>query len=121
MTSRYEPAIDLDSIVALDVHTHVESDGHEHFALDDQLLAASTKYFSSDDNRTPSVEQLADYYRERHMAAVVFTVDATTGLGHPGLSSEEIATTATRHNDVLIPFGSVTPTPPMPSSAPAAW
>jgi predicted TIM-barrel fold metal-dependent hydrolase len=112
MTSRYEPAIDLDSIVALDVHTHVESDGHDHFALDDQLLAASAKYFRSDDNRTPSVDQLADYYRERHMAAVIFTVDATTGLGHPGLSSEEIATTATRHNDVLIPFGSVDPHAP---------
>ena len=112
MTSRYEPAIDVDSIVALDVHTHVESDGHDHFALDDQLLAASAKYFGSDDNRTPSVDQLADYFRARHMAAVIFTVDATTALGHPGLSSEEIATTATKHNDVLIPFGSVDPHAP---------
>ncbi len=109
MTNRYEPAIDVDSIVALDVHAHVESDGHEHFALDDQLLAASAKYFKSDDNRTPSVGQLADYYRERDMAAVIFTVDATTALGHPGLSSEEIAATAAKHNDVLIPFGSVDP------------
>ncbi|QWF22397.1 amidohydrolase family protein [Nocardioides sp. LMS-CY] len=112
MTTRYEPAIDVDAIVALDVHTHVEADGHDHFALDDELLDASAKYFRSDDNRTPTVEQLAAYYRERSMAAVVFTVDATTGLGHPGLSSEEIAKTAAAHHDVLIPFGSVDPHAP---------
>lgn len=112
MTQRYEPAIDVDSIVALDIHTHVESDGHEHYALDDELLDASAKYFRSDDNRTPTVEHLADYYRERNMAAVIFTVDASTGLGHPGLSSEEIATIAAKHNDVLIPFGSVDPHAP---------
>jgi hypothetical protein len=43
------------------------------------------------------------------MAAVIFTVDATTGLGHPALSSEEIAEQAAPHADVLIPFGSVDP------------
>jgi predicted TIM-barrel fold metal-dependent hydrolase len=43
------------------------------------------------------------------MAAVVFTVDAETQLGHPALSSSEIAAGAARHNDVLIPFGSVDP------------
>lgn len=109
MTTLYEPAIDVDKIVALDIHTHVEADGHDHFALDDELLDASAKYFRSEDNRTPTVEDLAHYYRQRNMAAVVFTVDATTALGHPGLSSEEIATTAAKHNDVLIPFGSVDP------------
>ena len=31
------------------------------------------------------------HYRERQMAAVVFTVDAHTATGHPALSSEEIA------------------------------
>jgi len=40
---------------------------------------------------------------------VVFTVDAATASGHPALSSEEIAEGAARHNDVLIPFGSVDP------------
>ncbi len=31
-------------------------------------------------------------YRSLNMAAVVFTVDASTATGHPPLSSEEIAT-----------------------------
>ncbi|MQA60697.1 MAG: amidohydrolase family protein [Actinophytocola sp.] len=112
MTTRYEPAIDVDSIVALDVHTHVEADDHHHTALDQELLDASAKYFKSGDNRTPTVDDLADYYRARNMAAVIFTVDATTGIGHKGISSEEIAETAARHNDVLIPFGSVDPHAP---------
>ena len=109
MPTPYSPTIDTDAITALDVHTHVEADDHDHFALDDDLLAASARYFRSDDNRTPTVDDLAAYYRERQMAAVIFTVDATTGLGHPALSSEEIATKAVEHSDVLIPFGSVDP------------
>src|SRR5690625_4365636 len=107
MNPVYVPNIAVDDICALDVHTHVEADGCRHFALDDELLDASAKYFGSDDNRTPTVDDLANYYRERSMAAVVFTVDASTGLGHPALSSEDIANKAAQHSDVLIPFGSV--------------
>ncbi|WP_442945747.1 amidohydrolase family protein [Nonomuraea sp. LPB2021202275-12-8] len=110
MTIRYEPAIDLDRVIAIDMHTHIETDhDRRHFALDDELLAASAKYFRSDDDRTPTVDEVAAYYRERRLAAVVFTVDASTGMNHPALSSEEIAERAAGHADVLIPFGSVDP------------
>jgi predicted TIM-barrel fold metal-dependent hydrolase len=107
--TRYEPSIDLDAISALDVHVHVEADGHGHLSLDQELLAASAAYFKGSENRTPTVDDLADRYRDTGMAAVVFTVDATTATGHPALSSEEIAESAMRHNDVLVPFGSVDP------------
>lgn len=110
---RYEPAIDTATITALDVHTHVESDGHDHTSLDDELLAASADYFRAAVPRTPTVVDLAAYYRERSMAAVIFTVDATTALGgHPPVSSEMIAEQAAEHNDTLIPFGSVDPRRP---------
>ncbi|MFC9441934.1 MULTISPECIES: amidohydrolase family protein [Brevibacterium] len=110
---RYEPAIDTATITALDVHTHVESDGHDHTSLDDELLAASADYFRAAVPRTPTVADLAAYYRERSMAAVIFTVDATTALGgHPPVSSEMIAEQAAEHNDTLIPFGSVDPRRP---------
>lgn len=105
----YSPRIDVESIVALDVHTHVEADAHGHFSLDEELMEASATYFRGDHPRTPTVDQLADYYRARNMAAVIFTIDARTGLDHPPLSSEEIAEAATEHADVLIPFGSVDP------------
>jgi len=105
----YVPALDLDSLVAIDVHTHVEADGNHHCSLDQELLDASAKYFKPGVNRTPTVDDLASYYRERNMAAVVFTVDARTALGHPPVSSEAIAAEAAEHADVLIPFGSVDP------------
>jgi uncharacterized protein len=109
MTKRYRPRVDLDTVVAIDMHTHVEADDHGHFSLDQELLDASGKYFKAGQDRTPTVERLATHYRERNMAAVVFTVDATTALGQPALSSEEIAEQAAEHADVLIPFGSVDP------------
>ncbi|MBV9380438.1 MAG: amidohydrolase [Streptosporangiaceae bacterium] len=98
-----------DSLAAIDVHVHVESDGHGCYSLDDELLAASARYFKSDHDRAPSLEQIAYHYRERQMAAVVFTVDATTATGHQALSSADIADRARDHADVLIPFGSVDP------------
>ena len=100
------------SLTAIDVHVHVEGDGHGHHSMDDELLSASAKYFKTGDERTPAVEHIAAFYRERQMAAVVFTVDATTATGHPALSSEEIADRAAGHADVLIPFGSVDPLVP---------
>jgi predicted TIM-barrel fold metal-dependent hydrolase len=107
--SVYVPRIDTERIVALDMHVHVEQDDHGHLSLDDELMDASAAYFKTADNRTPTVEFLAERYRAANMAAVVFTIDAGTALGHPALSSEDIATQVAEHADVLIPFGSVDP------------
>ncbi|MEA5367289.1 4-hydroxyphenyl-beta-ketoacyl-CoA hydrolase [Amycolatopsis sp., V23-08] len=101
--------MDLSALTAIDVHTHVEQDGHGCFALDQELLDASAKYFRADQDRTPTVTAIAEHYRARNMAAVVFTVEAPAATGHPALSSEEIADAAAAHPDVLIPFGSVDP------------
>lgn len=102
-------SIDLATVKAIDTHVHIESDGHGHFALDQELSDASAVYFRGDHDRAPSVPQVAEYYRERQIAAVVFTVDAHTALGHPALSSEAIIAAAADHDDVLIPFASVDP------------
>ncbi|WP_153505578.1 amidohydrolase family protein [Cumulibacter manganitolerans] len=102
-------SIDLDSIKALDIHVHVEKDDHGHISVNDDILAASEKYFRADVNRTPTVDDIAAYYRERSMAAVVFTVDATTAMRHEALSSEEIADQVAKYDDTLIAFGSVDP------------
>ena len=50
-----ELSIDLDAITAIDVHVHVESDGHGCLSLDQELMDASAAYFRSSDNRTPTV------------------------------------------------------------------
>ncbi len=104
--------MNLDALDAIDVHVHVEQDGHGCLSLDRELLDASAAYFRADQDRTPTVEAIAAHYRERRTAAVVFTVDATTATGHPALSSEEVVDAAADHADVLIPFGSVDPHDP---------
>ncbi|MBW8487512.1 amidohydrolase family protein [Actinomadura parmotrematis] len=108
--------MNLDALTAIDFHVHVEQDAHGHLSLDAELLDASAAYFKAGAPRTPTVADIAAHYRERSMAAVVFTVDAATGLGHPALSSEEIADAAAAHPDVLIPFGSVDPHGPDPAA-----
>src|SRR3954454_16552516 len=101
--------MDLAALDAIDVHVQVEQDSHGCFSLDQELMDASAKYFHADQDRTPTVAAIAEHYRARRTAAVVFTVDAPAGTGHPALSSEEIAEQAAEHADVLIPFGSVDP------------
>ncbi|GAA3162621.1 4-hydroxyphenyl-beta-ketoacyl-CoA hydrolase [Blastococcus jejuensis] len=100
--------MNLDDLVAIDVHVHVEQDLHGHMSMDDELLTAASKYFKGDPYH-PTVPQIADDYRAQNMAAVIFTVDSEIATGHPTLSNEEIAQAAAEHPDVLIPFGSIDP------------
>ena len=109
MTARYVCRVDPNAIVALDMHVHIEADRHGRYSLDQRLMDASATYFKAGTDRTPTLDQVAAYYRERRIAAVVFTVDARTARGHAPLSSAEIAEGAAAHADVLIPFGSVDP------------
>lgn len=102
-------SLDLDALTAIDAHVHIEADSHGCFSLDQQLMDASAAYFAAGADRTPTLERVADHYRTRGMAAVVFTVDAHTATGHPALSSREIVEQAADHADVLIPFASVDP------------
>ena len=100
--------LDIDSLVAIDVHVHVEQDAHGHLSLDPELVAAAEAYFRRAPEQ-PTVPEIAAYYRERKMAAVVFSVDSELASGHPALSNEEIAASAAEHPDVLIPFASIDP------------
>lgn len=93
---------------AIDVHVHVEADGHGHLSLPPEFIEASSAYFKADPER-PTVDQIAEYYRERRIGAVVFSVDVEASTGHPALSNEEIAQAAAKHSDVLIPFASIDP------------
>ena len=104
--------IDLDAVTAIDTHVHVEDDGHGHHSLDDELMAASAAYFKAGVNRTPGLADIAAYYRERGLAAVVFTVDAQTATGHPPVSSAQLIADARAYDDVVIPFASVDPLAP---------
>ncbi|MEE2523632.1 amidohydrolase family protein [Pseudarthrobacter sp. J75] len=108
VVQRYEVGVDVESLDAIDMHVHLEVDAAGHQALPASLMEASAKYFKSQE-RTPSLDRIAEVYRGLNMAAVVFTVDARTQMGHLPNSVEELITGAARNNDVLIPFGSVDP------------
>ncbi len=108
MVTRYEAAIDVESLAGIDMHVHLEVDSCGHKAMPQELFDASSKYFRAQE-RTPSVDRIAEIYRAHNMAAVLFTVDARTALGHEPNSIEDLVLGAARNNDVLIPFGSVDP------------
>ena len=108
MTAPHSTGLDLDALVAIDVHVHVHADLHGHLALDDELNAAAAKYFKGEPY-DPTVHDIAADYRQKKMAAVIFTVDAEAATGQMTLSNEEIAEAAAEHPDVLIPFGSIDP------------
>ncbi|MEU0474637.1 amidohydrolase family protein [Streptomyces olivaceus] len=101
--------MDVDVLTAIDVHTHAEVSRSGHGALSPELFGASEEYFKAHGHRQPTIDEMAVHYRQRRMAAVVFTVDAEHATGHPRIANEEVAENCAAHADVLIPFASVDP------------
>lgn len=99
--------IDLQRVVAIDVHTHAEVGLTGEDGLRPEWREAAARYFH--ESALPTVADVAAYYRERSLAAVVFTVDAETVTGRRAVRNEEIAEVAAANADVLIPFASVDP------------
>jgi predicted TIM-barrel fold metal-dependent hydrolase len=94
-------ALKLDEIVAIDTHVHLESQLEDNAAS-----AAARRYFGA--GKTPSPDELVDYYRTRKIACVVFSVDEEL-TGRPQVPNDEVLRLASENGDVLIPFASVNP------------
>jgi len=106
--SKYQPALKLSELKAIDVHTHATiSQRQQRDPCSIILDEAMSKYFKS--GVPPTIPEVAQYYRERKLAAVIFTVDSEAELGHWRVANEEVAEMAAEHNDVLIPFASIDP------------
>ncbi len=103
--------IDLDRISAIDVHVHTERSRAGHDPMPAALREAAARYFGNafTGDALPTVDDVAAYYRERDLAAVVFTVDWELESGRAPIPNEEIAAAARDNADVLIPFASVDP------------
>ena len=94
--------IDVNALAAIDVHVHLEA-VNEATATD----AAAKKYFGeSGASRDP--QALAEYYRSRKMAFVIFAVDEKL-TGRPRVTNEEVIRFAADNADVAIPFASIDP------------
>jgi len=95
-------AIQPQQLVAFDVHVHLEApvDGS---AAD---LAARQYFGESGAERDPHA--IAEYYRSRRIAFVVFSVDERL-TGRRQLPNDEVADFAAAHADVAIAFASIDP------------
>jgi predicted TIM-barrel fold metal-dependent hydrolase len=89
-------------LIAIDTHVHIESDSSANPAEQ-----AARKYFG---HTAPplSPAEIAEYYRSRKMACVVFSVDERL-TGRQQVSNDEILAAAAQNPDVMIPFASVDP------------
>ena len=67
--------MNLDELVAIDVHTHAErSCRHPVDAFWEPYEAAANKYFKA--GPRPTIAETVAYYRERKIGLVMFTVDS---------------------------------------------
>ena len=103
--------IDLSSVTAIDVHVHTERSRSGHDPMPAELREAAARYFGNafTGEALPTIDDVAAYYRQRGLAAVVFTVDWELESGRAPIPNEEIAAGARENADVLIPFASVDP------------
>ena len=102
--------MNLDDVLAIDIHTHAEEPCGTH-AEDgyDDLQQWMKKYCKMPHDPQPTIDMTAAYYRERNIAAVIFPVDAERETGYRRYNNEEMAEAAARHSDILIPFASIDP------------
>ena len=99
--------MNLDSLVAIDVHTHAWKSALQVGDAPTESQEAMGRYFRYQPQHQ-TVPEMADMYRKLKMAFVVFTVDGEKGASRK-ITNEEIAELAHQHADVAIPFASINP------------
>ncbi|MEK7830056.1 MAG: amidohydrolase family protein, partial [Acidobacteriota bacterium] len=90
-------------LIAIDVHVHLETEMEDNAANE-----AAQKYFGKS-GASANRHKLAEYYRERKIGCVVFTVDERL-TGRPPIPNDEIAAFAAENSDIMFAFASVDPT-----------
>lgn len=106
--AKYQPKFNLDDIVAIDVHTHAEiSSRMPRDPCSVIMDEAKAKYFK--ESARPTIPEVAQFYRERKMVAVIFPVDSEAAMGQWRIPNEEVAEVAAENSDALIPFASIDP------------
>lgn len=105
--------LNLDDIIAIDIHTHAEEpcnchrdDGYNEFQAG---MAAYFRNPAGAQGMLPTVQETAEYYRERRIAAVIFPVDAERETGFRRYNNEDVARICAENDDILIPFASIDP------------
>ena len=101
--------LNFDTVVAIDVHTHVSASVDDPAPEPDAGNKALAAYFGAAPV-TPTVPDLAAHYREQNMMCVVFGVNTVWATGkQQRVSNDEICQQAALFPDVIIPFCSIDP------------
>ena len=93
--------MDPGSLIAIDVHVHLEP-------IEDNPIDNAAKKYFGDSGASLNRQEMADYYRSRKIAFVVFAVDEQF-TGKPRVSNEEVLQFAADNSDIAIPFVSIDP------------
>ena len=101
--------IDLDNVVAIDIHTHAEGPCGSHAWEDSRELQAGMRAYFKKEFEQPTIPEIAQYYRQRRIGLVIFPVDSEHHLGHRRYENEEVARQANENSDIMIPFASIDP------------
>lgn len=102
--------IDLSKIDAIDFHVHAmrpDTPGVEN-ELSRRTREDQARRWKSDLVNI-TLDETAQYYRDRRMAAVVFPVDSARHMGDSAVPNTDVSAAAQRHPDVFIPFASIDP------------
>ena len=101
--------MDVANLKAIDVHVHAEHSCRQPLdPIQAEFEQAATDYFKTEVKR-PSIAETVDYYRERRIGFVMFTVDSEAGTGIKRISNEEIAEAALANSDIMMAFASIDP------------
>jgi len=102
--------MDVSSLTAIDVHTHVHSSVRPQPESVSRRAEDMGEYFRIGTMPRYTVPEIAEYYRQRQMGCVTFTVDSISQTGdEPVPDNFEVAELAAEHTDVMIPFASIDP------------
>ncbi len=101
MEHQHAKRLDIDQVSAIDLHVHLEHTGGRVEADE-----AARRYFGPTADRDWNA--IAEYYRSRRMACVVFTVDERLS-GRPPVSNDAVIAFAAANADVALAFVSLDP------------
>ncbi len=101
--------LDIDKLVAIDIHTHAEGPCGSESWEDTRELQEGMKAYFKKEFEQPTIPEIAQYYRDRKIGLVIFHVDSEHHLGHRRYENEEVARLAAENSDIMIPFASIDP------------
>jgi uncharacterized protein len=93
--------MNIDELIAIDTHVHIESESRGNAAAD-----AARQYFG--DTGSLTMPELAQYYRSLKIGCVVFSVDERL-TGRVQAPNDDVAAFAAENADIMIAFASVDP------------